>query len=110
MPQTVLLRSELSLALRVGPRQRVELQGGFRWTWGLPGRKRKERSAWGGGSTGRKACLPDKRAEHVGSLELRNIGAAPQIARELAYQIPQIEGQVVMSTFRASRGQKYRGL
>jgi hypothetical protein len=75
---------------------------------GTPRKKRKERPLWG--SPGRKACLPDKKAEHVGSVELRNIGKAPQIARELAYQIPQIEGQVVISTFRASRGQKYRGL
>jgi hypothetical protein len=42
-------------------------------------------------------------------VELRNIGKASQIARELAYQSVK-SSQIVISTFRASRGRKYRAL
>jgi hypothetical protein len=41
MPQTVLLRAELTPALKVSPRQRVELQGGFRWTWVCLGKRER---------------------------------------------------------------------
>jgi hypothetical protein len=56
MPQTVLLRSELSPALGVSPRERIELGSGLRQNLGAPRRKRKERPLWG--STARKAFLP----------------------------------------------------
>src|SRR5258708_3244493 len=111
-PQTVLLR------LQRLPRGRKQIwrwpdtssRRGIRRTWVRLGERGRRDPPAVGASPGRQGYLPAKKAEHVGSLELLNIGKATQIARELAYQIPEIEGQVVMSTFRASRGRKYRGL